>query len=65
MKHNELLTNEKLTAQLPNKFRLAQIAIDLARHQIAAGQDFTVTSLLDEMKKEPQSLTEMQQNKAS
>lgn len=65
MKGKESLTNEQLTSELPNKFRLAQVAISLARHHIAAGQDFTVSSLLDELKKRPGFLTEPEEDKAS
>ncbi len=65
MSLHESLTNEILTSEMPNKFRLAQAAIQLARHHIAAGQDFTVTMLIDEMKKNPHYINEMEEEKAS
>jgi|GEM_PF-2596425 len=65
MKKKESLTNEQLTSELPNKFRLARVAINLAHHHIQAGQDFTVGSLLDDLKKHPSFLSDMEVEKAS
>ena len=65
MKTKQSLTNEQLTSELPNKFRLARVAISLAHHHIAAGQDFTVASLVEDLKKHPNYLTEMEEEKAS
>jgi len=50
------LTNEDLTALFDNNFELALYAIDIAQRFIKAGREFTLAELIEEVKKNPESI---------
>lgn len=65
MKKERKLTSEDLIEVVPDKFRLTQLAIGIAKHKIHAGADFTVPELIDGLKKDPEQLDMPQVDKAS
>ena len=46
-------TNEELTKLFRNNFELAMYAIELARRHIKAGREFSLSTLLKEVKDNP------------
>lgn len=46
-------TNEELTKLFRNNFELAMYAIELARRHIKAGHEFSLSTLLQEVKNHP------------
>ena len=65
MKKERKLTSEDLINVVPDKFRLTQLAIGIAKHNIHAGLDFTVPQLIDGLKRDPEQLNMPQEDKAS
>ncbi len=56
MVSKELLTNEELSNIYSDNFQLAVHSIQVAQYYIRAGKDFTVSSLLEEIRKNPKLL---------
>ena len=61
----EILTNEALKSLFKNNFELANYAIKLARYSIKHGQEVNADDLLDEIRKNPQRLKELQEIEAA
>jgi hypothetical protein len=49
----EQLTSEALKKHFKNNFELCEFAIRVARHYVAAGQEVNITSLLEDIQRNP------------
>lgn len=54
------LTSEELNCLYHDKFELSIAAIRLAQHNMVAGKDFSIASLLESLKKNPQYVEQLE-----
>ncbi|MBP9842121.1 MAG: hypothetical protein KBC64_06835 [Simkaniaceae bacterium] len=58
------LTNERFSGVCPDNFELTNRAIGIIKHMIRSGREFTITKVLEQLRKNPHMLHEMHDDSA-